>query len=186
MDWFGRVAMDSQLGGGIRQAPFSQRPFCSLSRSGSAVEREKELSQAACDATPWFDYQQTSLKAIPDTRAYFYVTKRMAIDADGAPNAYHPQDTGLDALANAGYPQGHWKSILVVDPGDPQKPFIQTSGAFAGFFLSQTTLQAPTLFTTDPQRYVDSTRIPYVVFPGAFYAKKRNGRQGRFCDGQKP
>jgi hypothetical protein len=137
-------------------------------------------AQAACDATPWFDYRQTSVQTIPDTRAYFYVTSRMAIDADGAPNAYHPQDKGIDALANAGYPQGNWKSILVVDPGDPQKPFMQTSGAFAGFFLSQTTLQASTLFTTDPQRYVDSTRIPYVVFPGAFYATKGTGGMGDF------
>lgn len=104
----------------------------------------------------------------------------MAIDADGAPNAYHPQDNGIDALANAGYPHGHWQSILVVDPENSDKPFLQTSGEFRGFFLSQTTLQATQLLTTDPKRYVDSTSIPYVVFPGAFYAKKGTGAVGDF------
>ena len=29
----------------------------------------------------------------------------MAIDAEGAPNAYHPKDIGLDSLKNAGFPR---------------------------------------------------------------------------------
>ena len=33
-----------------------------------------QVAQAACDATPWFDYRQTSVQTIPETRAYFYVT----------------------------------------------------------------------------------------------------------------
>jgi hypothetical protein len=35
--------------------------------------------------------------------AFFYQSK-MSIDADGAPNAYHPDNIGLDDLKNAGYP----------------------------------------------------------------------------------
>ena len=34
----------------------------------------------------------------------------MTIDADGAPNAYHPDNTGLDDLANAGTP-GRWEGL---------------------------------------------------------------------------
>jgi hypothetical protein len=102
----------------------------------------------------------------------------MAIDADGAPNAYHPEDTGIDALANAGFPNGAWKSILVVDPRDATRPFVQVAGSFAGFFVSKTTLQDPTRAETDPTRYVNSNAVPYLVFPGAFHELKGTGSFG--------
>ena len=43
------------------------------------------------------------------TSAFFYESG-MTIDADGAPNAYHPDNTGLDDLANAGAP-GRWEGL---------------------------------------------------------------------------
>ena len=63
-----------------------------------------ESSQAgtACDAVEGFDYRGAKIRKIPASQAYFYTITRMAIDADGAPNAYHPLDKGIDALANAG------------------------------------------------------------------------------------
>jgi hypothetical protein len=42
----------------------------------------------------------------------------MAIDADGAPNAYSPEDTGRDELANAGAPP-HWNGIITDRVGSP-------------------------------------------------------------------
>jgi hypothetical protein len=135
----------------------------------------------SCDATDWMSYKGTPLRTLPDTQAYFYVTERMAIDADGAPNAYHPRDTGIDALSNAGFPNGGWKSVLATDPGNPSQPFIQTGGPFAGFFVSKTTLQDPTRKETDPLRYVDSTQVPYIVFPGQFHALKGTGSMGDFA-----
>jgi hypothetical protein len=131
-----------------------------------------------CDAVDFLLYEGTSLRTFPGGDPYFYVTERMAIDADGAPNAYHPLDRGIDALANAGFPHGSWKSILVVDPGDSTKPFVQTSGPFAGFYVSKTTLQDPTRAETDPRRYVDSATVPYIVFPGAFHALTGTGTMG--------
>lgn len=131
-----------------------------------------------CDAVDFLVYEGTNLRKFPSSDAYFYVTERMAIDADGAPNAYHPQDKGIDALANAGFPNGGWKSILAVDPLDSTKPFVQTIGPFAGFFVSKTTLQDPTRGETDPSRYVDSTKVPYLVFPGAFNALHGTGTIG--------
>jgi hypothetical protein len=122
-----------------------------------------------CDAIDFLTYEGTVVRKFPGSAAYFYVTDRMAIDADGAPNAYHPEDRGIDALANAGFPHAGWKSILVADPLDPGRPFVQPAGPFAGF-VSKTTLQDPTCAETDPARYVDSTRVPYLVFPGAFHA----------------
>jgi len=131
-----------------------------------------------CDAVDFLVYEGTAVRKFPNSTAYFYMTERMAIDADGAPNAYHPDDQGIDALANAGFPGAGWKSILVVDPLDPTKPFVQREGRFAGFFLSKTALQASSRADTDRRRYVDSTEIPYVVFPGAFHALNGTGTLG--------
>jgi hypothetical protein len=131
-----------------------------------------------CDAVDFLVYSGTALRKFPDSTAYFYATERMAIDADGAPNAYHPQDKGIDALANAGFPNGGWKSILAVDPADATRPFVQTDGPFTGFFVSKTTLQDATRRDVDPRRYVDSTQVPYVVFPGQFHALTGTGTMG--------
>lgn len=139
-----------------------------------------ESSQAgtACDAVDGFDYRGAKIKKIPTGQAYFYTITRMAIDADGAPNAYHPQDKGIDALANAGFPKGNWKAILVENPTKPDEPFVQTDGEFADFFVSRTTLQDRSLPVTDTRRYVDSTRVPYIVFPGEFFKIKGTGEFG--------
>ena len=139
----------------------------------------------------WRDYEGTRLWRLPGSEAYFYLTERMAIDADGAPNAYHPNNTGIDYLANAGYPNGGWRSVLAEDPNHPSQPYVQSSGEFAGYFIAKTTLQdhpaRPPCKTTlqdkarsatDPKRYVNSRQVPYLVFPGAFYAIRGTGDFG--------
>jgi hypothetical protein len=131
---------------------------------------------AACE--DWTSYKGILLRRLPGDKAYVYQTTRIAIDADGAPNAYQPQDRGIDALANAGFPKGDWKSVLVTDPADPSRPFVQDTGQFAGFFLSMTTLQDRTKANTDPARWVDARTVPYLVFPGRFFAMRGTGRLG--------
>jgi hypothetical protein len=133
---------------------------------------------AECPAERWIVYESTQLFRHVPTGAYVYATKRMAVDADGAPNAYHPNDTGLDALSNAGFPNGNWKGILVVDPNDASRPFVQTSGPHAGFFLAGTRLQDATKPATDPARYVDAATVPYLVFPGNFFRTAGTGDFG--------
>jgi hypothetical protein len=133
---------------------------------------------ALCDAVLWQEYRDTKLLRFPDSTAYFYLVDGMEIDADGAPNAYHPDDKGIDALANAGFPHGAWRSILMVDPHRPDRPFIQPDGEFKGFFVSMTTLQDLSLSVRDIHRYVDATQVPYLVFPGAFFAMKGTGNFG--------
>jgi hypothetical protein len=133
---------------------------------------------AQCPAEDWIEYKGTRLKHLPGSTAYFYLATHMAVDADGAPNAYHPDNTGLDFLANAGFPNGGWKGVLVVDPVDSNRPFIQTSGPFAGFFLAKTTLEDPGRATTDPARYVDATTFPYLVFPSSFHRLTGTGTLG--------
>jgi hypothetical protein len=104
-----------------------------------------------------------------------YYRGRMTIDLDGAPNAYHPPTPsaphgkgpglGLDDLRNATRnlddgPNAVWVGIVTDDQG---KPVVQTSGPFAGFFVSTTSLEDHRFNQTDSRRYVDATRVPYVV-----------------------
>ena len=131
-------------------------------------------------ATPWMTYRGVGLFRPAGMSAYAYETGRMELDADGAPNAYHPDDIGLDALANAGYPGGGWRNVLVQDPANPARPFVQRTGPTAGYFLSKTSLFDPAGAVTDPATYVDSVAIPYIVFPGDFYNLTGTGVMGDF------
>lgn len=124
--------------------------------------------------THWTSYEGDELYRDP-SGAYSYIAGHMALDADGSPHAYHPDGkSGLDALANAGYPNKGWRSVLVVDPADSSQPYIAPSG----FFVSKTSLHDPTPPATDPAKYVDAESIPYLVFPGNFYAIGGTGAYG--------
>ena len=69
------------------------------------------------DFSPAETFRGTQIFRQANNLAYAYETNHTAVDADGAPNAYHPDDIGLDALANAGYPHTNWwKDVLVPDP----------------------------------------------------------------------
>ena len=83
-----------------------------------------------------------------------------AVDADGAngqngkPFSYRKDDKGLDALANAGYPNQSWRDVLVVENDRPKDDGN-------GNWYSMTTYA----WKSRPveTRYVDSTTVPYVV-----------------------
>lgn len=127
----------------------------------------------------WIDYEGVAVRHIGDHGAYIYRTSHVALDADGSPRAYHPNNEGIDDNRNAGYPNKGWKSVLVVDPNDPSEPHVQRDGApFPGYFVSKTSLRSHTTADIDPAAYVNSEAIPYIVFPGAFYAIKGTGRYG--------
>jgi len=98
---------------------------------------------------------------LPDVRAFFFISG-MTIDADGAPNAYHPDDFGLDAVANAGAP-GNWNGIITDQDGAPL--IQQESDPFPGYYISCTSLFDDTKMFTDPATYVDASRIPYIALP---------------------
>lgn len=101
----------------------------------------------------------------------------MTIDADGAPNAYNPQNTGLDDLANAGQP-GHWDGIVEGENGEP--PIQGPDDPFPGYYVSCTSLCDRSKRSIDPRRYVDASRIPYVVLPGGL-ARDAGARLGDFA-----
>lgn len=111
--------------------------------------------------------------------AYAYETDHKAVDADGAPNAYHPDDIGLDFLANAGYPHtSWWRDVLVPDPDHPTRAYRQTQGEHAGYFVAMTSLRHPGGDPRDPARYVDATQFPYVVIPTGFGALPHVAKPG--------
>ncbi len=113
---------------------------------------------------------------LPGSWAFFYESG-MTIDADGAPNAYHPDNLGLDDLANAGAP-GNWEGLAKDADGEP---FIQgPNDPFPGYYVSATALADRSKPVNDPTRYVDASRIPFVVLPGAM-ARQLGARVGDFA-----
>ncbi len=137
-----------------------------------------------------------SIAGIPisslDGDSAFFFKAGMAMDADGAPNAYHPvHGRGLDNLANAGH-EGNWYGV-VTDTGQKNgKPVLQGPNDPApGFYVSPTALQNKHLARTNPLRYVDSVTIPYISLPGHHgevlkaalgdLAMVINGHNGRRC-----
>ncbi|HEY4708730.1 MAG TPA: hypothetical protein VIH46_01030 [Candidatus Acidoferrales bacterium] len=98
----------------------------------------------------------------------FFFKSGMEIDADGAPNAYNADDTGLDHLYNAGQP-GQWDGIVEDDDGNPlvQGP----NDPFPGFYISCTALFDRSKHRSDPARFVDASQIPYIALPGDLAAR---------------
>ncbi len=148
------------------------------------------FAETPCRFNSRISYNGTKLLAHPTESAYLFASSHMAVDADGAPNAYHPDDVGLDCTrgkgfkgldcpGNAGYPAtSWWPSLLVPDPADPSRAYTQPSGEFAGYFVSKTSLHDKSKLATDPKRYVDARNIPYLVFPRSFYRMKGTGLLG--------
>jgi Fungal chitosanase of glycosyl hydrolase group 75 len=113
---------------------------------------------------------------LPGTSAFFFESG-MTIDADGAPNAYHPDNSGIDDLKNAGAP-GHWEGLAKDAEGEP---FIQgPNDPFPGYYVSETALADRSKAVNDPKRYVDASKIPFVVLPGGL-ARQLGARVGDFA-----
>ena len=109
----------------------------------------------------------TTVREVPIWRSggdsSFFFEAGMTIDADGAPNAYNADNTGLDDLSNAGDSR-HWDGLVADENGTP---FVQGPGdPFPGYYVSCTALTDRTKSLNDPRRYVDASKIPYVVLPG--------------------
>jgi hypothetical protein len=107
----------------------------------------------------------------------FFFSAGMAIDADGAPNAYNAENTGLDDLSSAGQ-TGHWDGVLQDRDGNPlvQGP----NDPFPGYYISCTALEDWSKDRFDPTRFVDASKIPYVALPGEL-ARATGARLGDFA-----
>jgi len=98
---------------------------------------------------------------------------RMDVDVDGAPNAYGPPGKpALDILDHALGPKQPGKPREVVGfmtEYDGGPPTIQRKGdPYPGYYVSQTDFaDIHNKRMEDPRRYVDATKINYVVLGGA-------------------
>ncbi len=91
----------------------------------------------------------------------FYRAK-FAIDADGSPRAYGPADSGLDLNQHA-VTNGEWVGVVVGSDGKPIEQ--KATDPHPGLWVSQTSLYDDKFANTDPRRYVDSEKIPYIALP---------------------
>jgi hypothetical protein len=100
---------------------------------------------------------------------------KMAIDADGSPRAYHPDNTGLDDLKHGGYP-GNWWGIATDNEMSGGKPLMQKeSDPAPGYYVSTTSLIDARYEYQNPLRYVNAEEIPYYVLPDHFSPAIRLG-----------
>jgi len=129
----------------------------------------------SCESERLVDNGGIAVWRLSGGSAFFFVAG-MTIDADGSPRAYHPDNTGLDDLQNA-RGDGGWAGIVLRDG----EPVVQGPADPApGFYVSQTTLEDWSKNATDPGRYVDSEKIPFIVLPGSI-ARMAGARVGDFA-----
>jgi hypothetical protein len=103
-----------------------------------------------------------NFKVFKHSSGVYYYRAKFAVDADGSPRAYGPNDSGLDLNIHA-FTNGKWVGVVT---GSDGKPIIQKqSDPYPGFFVSQTSLYDTRYEITDPRRYVDAENVPYIVLP---------------------
>jgi outer membrane protein assembly factor BamB len=99
-----------------------------------------------------------------DVKAFIYESG-LAVDADGAFRAYHPNNRlGLDSIDHAGRPGNWW--ALETDTGKPSgQPVLQGKDDPApGYYVSMTSLFDSNIPNEhNPRRFIDAASIPYVV-----------------------
>lgn len=119
----------------------------------------------------------------PSGASFEILTGRMDVDVDGAPNAYGPVGSRtLDSLKHAHYrglPQGEIVGYLTEDD-HPNVPVRQgPRDPYPGYYISQTAFtDRARMDENDVGRYVDATRINYVVLGDQ--ARRRGARLGDF------
>ncbi len=125
-----------------------------------------------------------SLAAQTPRPSFTLQTQRFDVDVDGAPNAYGPPGShALDELRDAHYrarPHGEIVGYLT-DDDDPRIPIVQgPNDPCPGYYISQTAFTDPAIADPrNPRRYVDATRINYVVLGNA--AMRRGAQLGDFA-----
>ena len=116
-------------------------------------------------------------------RSFVIATRRMDVDVDGAPNAYGPRGKKtLDYLKNAHLRARPGAEVVgyLTDDDDATIPIVQgPRDPFPGYYVSQTSMTDPKIRDPkNPLRYVDATRINYVVLGDE--ARAKGARVGDF------
>lgn len=116
-------------------------------------------------------------------RSFEILTRRMDVDVDGAPRAYGPRGKdALDSLRSAHTMRRKDAEIVgyLTEDDHPHVPVVQGPNDPApGFYISQTAFTDPARTNArDVLRYVDATRINYVVLGND--ARRRGAHLGDF------
>jgi Fungal chitosanase of glycosyl hydrolase group 75 len=115
------------------------------------------------------------VKIYQENGALFFLAG-MTVDADGDECAYGPAGTEpLDYLANAGSP-GNWWGITTDSHGNPY--IQQTYHRAPGYYVSCTSMENSAFPTCNPDRYLDSSSIPFFVLPSDFGHNAKVGDLG--------
>ena len=141
-------------------------------KNGARAQPKRKLG----DARAAIVYHGVKVRFFEHGYACRIPIEHVAIDADGAPNAYGPRQSkkdkhgsGLDSLTAAGFPTAehdpiddNWRDILVQDLANPEEPFLKEDG----YYISKTSLCDPNA-TSDasPGKYVDAADVSYIVMP---------------------
>jgi len=123
------------------------------------------VSHETCEKSKLFTARNIIAWSTPSGPRVFFYKAGLAVDADGAFRAYHPNDrSGLDSLNHAGH-KGNWWALVTEDEKTSGNPVIQLeSDPAPGFYVSTTALyDRDNRNPRDPHRYVDAATIPYVV-----------------------
>ncbi len=145
-----------------------------------------------CQKSELFRARGVQAWSVTSGQSNFFYESGLAIDADGAYRAYHPDDrSGLDSLNHAGHP-GNWWALVTDNGKRTGQPVVQSpTDPAPGFYVSTTALYDESNTNPgDPRRYVDAESIPYVVLhPKALkfarlgdFAVVMNLRNGKFSE----
>lgn len=126
---------------------------------------------------------QSAKPAKAPPASFEILTHRMDVDVDGAPRAYGPP--GSDALDYPGnaHTMGRLSAPIVgyvLEAAPPHRPVVQgPKDPAPGYYVSQTAFQDESIENEhDPRRYVDATKINYVVLGKR--ARRMGARLGDF------
>jgi Fungal chitosanase of glycosyl hydrolase group 75 len=128
-------------------------------------QTSRPASRNTCEKTKLFTAHHVVAWSFVSSPPAFFYKSGLAIDADGAFRAYHPNDQlGLDSLSHAGH-EGNWWALVTDNEKPSGHPVVQLeSDPAPGFYVSTTALYDPdNPNPRDPHRYVDAARIPYLV-----------------------
>jgi Fungal chitosanase of glycosyl hydrolase group 75 len=92
----------------------------------------------------------------------------LAVDADGNPAAYGPNNAGIDYTADGGNPTSGAPGAWWGGPVDLNHRAIvqKIYEPFPGFYVSGTALVNPAYPEESQYRYIDAGSIPFIVLPG--------------------
>ena len=130
-----------------------------------------QMNEKGDAAVPQYTRVVYSFPDHPDRamRTAWFFAGPMEADCDGSPRAYKADEkapgVALDNVGNA-HDGNDWFGVVTIDG----KPYVQSAkkgDPYPGFYVSPTSLQNPAVTdVTDPRRYVDPEKIPFVTLPG--------------------